>query len=253
MKNTIYSFKLVAFAMVMLLAYNCEENAYEDINVPDGISFNAANDLIVLESSADNYELKVQSTTVSSVDRVFTIEVIEENANGDLTTADPDTYSVSNQVTIPAGELIGATSVSFVVDALNFSDPKNVVFSLVEGDYTLNSTRENFVLSFERACPLNLVSLNITTDQYPDETTWELYDINVSTTVPIYSGGPFDGMTNTTLNIPICLDAGTYGILINDSYGDGITGGGYSVTLNGATLTSGVVSGTSGSSVFTID
>lgn len=253
MKNSIFSFKLLACAFVMLFAYNCEENEFEDISVAEGISFDASKELVVLESNEDTYDLVIQSTTVSSSDRVFEFEVIEENDNGDLTTANPDSYSVNNQVTIPAGELIGSTSVSFTVDDLNYSDPQNVVFKLIPGDYTLNNTRETFVLSFERACPLNLVSLNITTDDYPEETTWEIYDINVSTTEPIYSGGPLVDMVSTTVNIPVCLDSGSYGVIINDEYGDGIVGGSYSVTLNGNILTSGIVTGSMASSTFTID
>lgn len=253
MKNRIFSLKLVALAAVMLFAYSCEENEYEDVGVAEGISFNAIRANVVIGSNEETYELKVQSTTTSNTDRTFSFQVVEENADGVETTASPDTYSSNNQVTIPAGQLIGSTVVGFTIDDLAYSVPQNVVFELVEGDYTINSTRKFFVLSFERSCPLNLVELKITTDPWPEETTWEIYDLDVSTSEPILSGGPLTGLGEQVVTIPLCLDSGNYGVVIRDEYGDGIVGGGYAVVLNGVTLTSGVVSSAAASSTFTID
>ncbi|MBR9919998.1 MAG: T9SS type A sorting domain-containing protein [Bacteroidetes bacterium] len=63
------------------------------------------------------------------------------------------------------------------------------------------------------------VFLNLTTDDYPGETTWEIEDDNGTV---IYEGGPY-GSTNTLFVEEFCLDPeGCYTFTIFDSYGDGI-------------------------------
>lgn len=86
------------------------------------------------------------------------------------------------------------------------------------------------------------VTISITLDNYPEETTWSLLDNNGTV---IASGGPYgnepDGSTITSVN---CLDDGCYDFVINDTYGDGICcaygQGSYTVTSeNGDVLASG--------------
>jgi hypothetical protein len=66
-------------------------------------------------------------------------------------------------------------------------------------------------------CTDNELTLNITTDNYPGETTWTV--TSGSTTVA--SGGPYS-TANTSYSEDICLPDGCYTFTINDSYGDGI-------------------------------
>ncbi len=74
------------------------------------------------------------------------------------------------------------------------------------------------------------IQVKITTDNYPDETTWEIVDENnqVVATSPVYD------MEDTTYSTNVCvLQSGCYTFNIYDSYGDGIfSPGGYEVYFN---------------------
>ncbi|MBK9016906.1 MAG: T9SS type A sorting domain-containing protein [Saprospiraceae bacterium] len=62
------------------------------------------------------------------------------------------------------------------------------------------------------------ITLELLTDEYPSETTWELFNQNGEV---IFSGGPYT--QQITLNtIPMCIEAGCYTFSIYDSYGDGM-------------------------------
>jgi subtilisin family serine protease/PKD repeat protein len=89
-----------------------------------------------------------------------------------------------------------------------------------------------------------VATLNLTTDCYGSETTWEILN---STNQVILSGGPFQDVTGgQAQNSSFCLPIGCYTFVISDSYGDGLHGsqwnncavdGDYSMTsANGGTL-----------------
>ncbi|TXC76134.1 S8 family serine peptidase [Luteibaculum oceani] len=87
---------------------------------------------------------------------------------------------------------------------------------------------------------LTTVSVNITFDNYPEETSWEIKD---GATV-IASGGTYGSEPDgSTINIPVQLADGCYDFVIYDSYGDGICcsygNGSYSLTEGATTLASG--------------
>ncbi|UCC78257.1 MAG: hypothetical protein JSW64_08180 [Candidatus Zixiibacteriota bacterium] len=74
-------------------------------------------------------------------------------------------------------------------------------------------------------CPEDLFEIRVMTDDWPDETTWELRDELDSV---IISGGPYTGAPNTLFTIPACVDStGCYSFTIYDSYGDGLFPPGY--------------------------
>ncbi|MGH1384473.1 S8 family serine peptidase [Kordia sp.] len=88
------------------------------------------------------------------------------------------------------------------------------------------------------------VSLSITFDNYPEETSWQITN---SGGAVVASGGTYASQADgSTLNIDVgCLDDGCYDFTITDSYGDGICcsygNGSFTLTNNdtGATLASG--------------
>jgi hypothetical protein len=88
------------------------------------------------------------------------------------------------------------------------------------------------------------VSLSITFDNYPEETSWEITNSGGSV---IASGGTYASQADgSTLNIAVgCLDDGCYDFTITDTYGDGICcaygNGSFTLTnsASGATLASG--------------
>ncbi len=86
------------------------------------------------------------------------------------------------------------------------------------------------------------VTLSLTFDNYPEETSWTLKDANNAT---IASGGTYPNQPDgSTITQTFCLEDGCYDFTINDAYGDGICcsygNGSYSLTdVNGTTLASG--------------
>ncbi|MCB0760597.1 MAG: T9SS type A sorting domain-containing protein [Flavobacteriales bacterium] len=84
------------------------------------------------------------------------------------------------------------------------------------------------------------VTVSITLDNYPEETSWAIK--SGSTTVA--SGGTYGSQPDgSTVNTTICLPDGCYDFVIYDSYGDGICcsygSGSYTVSGGGNTLASG--------------
>ncbi len=88
---------------------------------------------------------------------------------------------------------------------------------------------------------LTQVSIELITDDYGEETTWELTNING---LVLFSGGPYE--SNTTISESWCVGNGCYTWTILDSYGDGICCyfGEGSYTINNDT--EGMVIGTGG-------
>lgn len=92
------------------------------------------------------------------------------------------------------------------------------------------------------ACDDELLTLQITVDQYPGETTWQVTD---GGDVVLASGGPYSGLANgTVVTEEICLPEDCYTFTIFDSFGDGICcaygNGSYTLLDNdGAVLASG--------------
>ena len=77
------------------------------------------------------------------------------------------------------------------------------------------------------------VTLNLLTDEFPDETSWELLDQD---SVVVFSGGPYAEQDNQTLfSETFCLDPeGCYTFIIYDDFGDGFSAygidGNYTIT-----------------------
>ncbi len=104
-------------------------------------------------------------------------------------------------------------------------------------------------------CDYNTATLTLSLDQYPQETTWSILDDSGAS---VASGGPYDGLANSTLPVNICLENGCYDFVINDSYGDGICcgygNGSYSLAdESGAVLVSGGSFGSSETKAFCIN
>ncbi|GFH49871.1 hypothetical protein CTEN210_06347 [Chaetoceros tenuissimus] len=92
----------------------------------------------------------------------------------------------------------------------------------------------------------DVVSVEILTDNYPGETSWQLTD---ATSAVVLSGGGYTA-SSTTITSEVCVDDWTsLSFTINDSYGDGICcaygSGSYTVTVNGSTVLSGGAFGSS--------
>lgn len=77
--------------------------------------------------------------------------------------------------------------------------------------------------TFITANTADALNFYLRTDDYGNETTWEVTD---NTGNVLYRGGPYpQTSTGNVYNIPICLNNGCYKLKLYDSEGDGFTGG----------------------------
>jgi GEVED domain/Subtilase family/Bacterial surface protein, Ig-like domain/MAM domain, meprin/A5/mu/Secretion system C-terminal sorting domain/Fibronectin type III domain len=85
------------------------------------------------------------------------------------------------------------------------------------------------------------VTLSLTFDNYPEETSWEIRD---SANSIVASGGTYGSQADgSTLNINVDLPTGCYSLVMKDTYGDGMCcsygNGSYTLTDASTTLASG--------------
>ncbi len=94
------------------------------------------------------------------------------------------------------------------------------------------------------------VTVSVTTDTWPGETTWTLAD---SVGTVLISGGPYTS-SGFTVEQSVCVGDGCYTFEILDSFGDGIFDpGGYTLTVDSAVIASGGAFGTGQSIEFCTD
>ena len=102
---------------------------------------------------------------------------------------------------------------------INGNNEISITTSNPNGSADEITTNDDLSQTFEVLTEGATISLLLLTDNFPEETTWEISDQNG---VLLYSGGPYnEGATLITENF--CLDPdGCYNFKILDSYGDGI-------------------------------
>ena len=137
---------------------------------------------------------------------------IEVELNGSLFTTIDWTGSLNPGATETVQILLtGLTNGQNTVTA-STSNPNGVPDEIMIND---SFTRNFNVLTNGAA-----VFLELLTDDYPGETTWEVTDENGQV---IYSGGPYPDQVATLISVEFCLDpAACYDFTIFDSFGDGI-------------------------------
>ena len=122
------------------------------------------------------------------------------------------------------------------------------------GTWQADVAIDNVSLTTGTVTPCTNVTLSITLDNYPEETSWQIRN---SSNQVVASGGTYGSQPDgSTITVTECLDAGTYTFTISDTYGDGICcsygNGSYALTSGGTTLASGGSFGSSESTTFTI-
>ncbi len=173
--------------------------------------------------------------------------------NGNNTAID-GCYSVEGSCSNPGLPTGGGTIMSYchlTSAGTNFSNgfgtqPGNVIRSKVTAANCLQAcSGSGGGGGGSSSCTDNILNLQVRTDNYPGETTWEVK--NTGGTV-LFAGGPYS-TPNTLNNIELCLPTGCYTFTIHDSYGDGICcsygSGYYNITQGSTTLISGGQFGTS--------
>lgn len=237
-------FKYFTVLLAVTLMFNCEQD--NDSSLSNFVGFQEG----PLNFTIDNgqtatIDVIVAASETSGSDRSYDVMVVEEES----TLASP--YSVPATVTIPGGSNVGTLSVSvtdnedlgFVAQSLVLDFP----------DEAGLDTGDAITLNIAETCLDTIVTFNITLDDWPEETTWEIYDLSGTPTV-IASGGPYANPADdfAEISAPLCLASGNYGVVVYDAYGDG--GPTFSVTTDAGTLVAATtVAGTQASATFTVN
>ena len=213
----------------LLILVGCDnEDAFLGVDKPIAVSFDESSSSVEVENGT-TFDVVVSSLTPPASDLVVNLSV--DSA------PDSTLFDMVPSVTIPAGELSGSSVLSFSYDLLDFGDTKTLELSIdsstLTGGAILNEEREETTINFVKKCTLNDVTVCITTDDYPEETSYRVFDV---TTNPlgdlVYYSGSFAGQEETTVSTKHCLGTGNYAIVVYDSWGDGIVGGGFTVFVN---------------------
>jgi hypothetical protein len=131
-----------------------------------------------------------------------------------------------------------SASISLPIQTLsdgNYSFSASIVN--VNGQEDENENNNATSSSFSIVANGYQVEMNIQLDCYGDEITWRL--LNQNQNQVLVTGGPY---TNTFNNPPVvtenwCLAEACYVLEINDSYGDGLVGGGFCNTTGSLEIT----------------
>ncbi len=181
-------------------------------------------ELVNVSNTVDNCtsEIPVSAVLFNRGFEVIENAEIQFSVNGTVqTTLDwtgniltDDSAVFSSNVTLSSGE----NEIQIEVVSVNGSADQNPDNNLAEG----NATFSPDLISF---------TLQIQTDQYPEESRWTI--TNSDTNEEVASGGPFS-QDFELVTQEICLEEDVcYVFTLTDQYGDGISGGSYSMSLNG--------------------
>ncbi len=215
----------IILGVFITAAYSCEEDATS--NSANYLTFASSSQVATVDvgEGSATMDVTVYTGNKSGSDRTFSVMVDAASS------ADPSAYSVPLSVTVPGGTNVGTIAVTLNEVGLDFT-ASTIVLGFA-GNQGI-STGENLTINASLVCPAqNQVTFAVSTDNWPDETSWEITD---GAGAVVASGGPFVNPDDdfTTINSDLCLLAGTYTATVFDSYGDG--GGSFVVTSNGATL-----------------
>lgn len=200
---------------------------------PTLTGFSSANEVINVSSSADNLLLcDLSSQTISPSTTV-------KNWGSSAMTSATITYDVNGGTPVVmnwTGNLAPGGTAIVDLDPITFTpisgtNALNVTVSNPNG-VADNTSDNSSVANFEVEGPIeamtSTVTLNLVTDRYGSETTW---DVKNSGGATIASGGPYGpdlGSNGTTTQPPVDITLSAnecYTFTIYDSYGDGIDSG----------------------------
>ncbi|MFM9004064.1 MAG: MopE-related protein, partial [Flavobacteriales bacterium] len=126
-------------------------------------------------------------------------------------------YNWSGSLATGASQNITLPSSNSGYGASTFS--ANIVS--VNGQTDENTANNSLTSNYYCVNGVNNATLTLETDCYPGETSWLIRDGSNNI---VHSGAGY--ASETTVTIPVCLATECYTFVINDSYGDGISGSG---------------------------
>lgn len=174
-------------------------------------------------------DLDVQSITGASgvyCSDAITPSVIVNNPGSNTITSFTLNYDVDGtnaQFINWTGSLTSGSAVTLNIPAItgiaSGTHAFNASTSNPNGGTDENTSNDSESSNFSSVASGSVVTLDILTDSYPAETTWEIIEPTNGSAVA--SGGPYTG-TQTNYAEDICLSNGCYELIFYDSYGDGM-------------------------------
>lgn len=257
MKLNKFGLLFIASIVSLGVFVSCEDDsAGKNYTNSEYVSFaDVPQTIVIADGETVTVEASIFAGHTSNVDRVLDLRVVFQSvfneANPDpetgepgkvvpVTTVDQDDVSVPATVTIPAGAREAKFNVTIHGNSLDFTG-KQIAIGVVpkvglevaqyyvgsasNGDYEIVDKR--LVIKAVRRCDLNSLRVEVVTDGFGSETTWELYDSGFNyvdgITGPV--GGYSDGNPGASYIRNFCLAAGDYTFVAYDSEGDGMNDG----------------------------
>lgn len=238
---------LSIFTFVLI---SCEQDVASDNPLSDDLVglVDLPTTIAMSEGESRTVEGKVYASKASNTDRVLELEVITTSTHNvaannpnavPLTNLASSSYTVPATVTIPAGETEATFPITISSDGLDYAGKRVVIGIKAQEGLNIASTymgsfgnanyevmSKRLIVTAKRVCLLNPLRIQIATDRYGSETTWELYDGDFAV---IASGGPYTDQAASGVylkpNIDLCLPSGSYTFVVYDEYSDGMNSG----------------------------
>ncbi len=228
-------------SLLVLSFYACDTDdnintVYDNINGQTGIGFPATNFSAAVKTVGTTIVLPVEVTTLSSTARNFNVTVDDSSVG-------PSSDHTVGSITIPADSYTGTFDVSFVDTNLAEGVSYTLVLNLDLSGGLAGVGAKQVTVNYNKYLICNDIELEINTDFYANETTWQITD---STGAVVQSDGPF-AQGEATFNWAFYLPDGCYTFTIFDSANDGLFDG---VTTGNFTLSCSIITHATGSGNF---
>ncbi|WP_431110516.1 hypothetical protein [Winogradskyella poriferorum] len=241
--------KKILVLLVIITVLSCDsDNSFSTVSDYDFISFENDNVTFELDQDGESSQMiTVYNSKTYSNDRTYNLEVLLES-----TTISAESYAVPASVTIPANERSAQFDVTITDNGFGSGD--RLVLGFADDNSALNP--HPLQMDIVIVCPMNELILDITFDNYAEETSWELYTDITTTPTLIASGSGYDDLDDQSIQQRLCIDNGDFGFVIYDAYGDGMCcsfgQGSYSLTVNGEVIHQGGSFGASEVTTFSL-
>lgn len=256
--------KTMALLFVVVTFSSCDnEQIFFEGNGNASLAFASTTYNLSIPQENLNLQIPVDVTISSEMARTFNVSVVQ-----DVTTGEAAEYSVGT-ITIPAGEFNGFLSVDFNFANITGADgdTKNLVLDIVSNEEVF-AYRERVTITYFREIICNDLELEIISDIYAGETTFDIKDSNGN----VVAGGQGIAIfpvpascTQQSYTETITLPDGDYVFTIYDEFGDGQSGtnagcsggavitGSYSLTCSIIVHASGSGDGSADSTSFSVN
>ena len=176
-----------------------------------------------LEYSNDATVLGIQDNLNGNCGETASPVVVVQNSGIDPINSFSVEYSINNgssQTYSWSGYLASLENIQIELPSINYSpnDTNSINIVISDDENNENNSIESY-FNQSNSYDTSLVTLDLLTDNYGSETTWELTD---ASGYIVAQGGPYSNATNYSSEIEITNSNECYTFTINDSYGDGI-------------------------------